>query len=185
MIGELEAAALDERTHSGLPRGEGINAIGGDTSKLDHVRREEGDIEAFLELHIEQGSVLEREGIEIGVVGGIVGIEWWDVTIEGSANHAGTTPMNGRNDALLSAARYIEAVNQVVTSVPGEQVGTVGKIAAEPGAHNVIPGRVTTSLEIRDLSRDRIWKLFEKIQERVKLIEAEDGTRFTFTLLET
>jgi len=184
MIGELESAALGEMTHSGLPRGQGIDAIGGDTTRLDSVRREEGDIEAYLELHIEQGSVLDREGIEIGVVGGIVGIEWWDVTIEGSANHAGTTPMKGRNDALLSAARYIEAVNQVVTSVPGAQVGTVGKVAAEPGAHNVIPGRVTTSLEIRDLSREKIWKLYEEIQEQVKVIEAETGTRFTFTLLE-
>ena len=102
-------------------------------------------------MHIEQGGVLYSEKISIGVVEGIVGINWWDVTIEGFANHAGTTPMNQRRDALLAAAKYVEAVNRVVTSVPGRQVGTVGKIQAFPGAYNVIPGKVTTSLGLRDL----------------------------------
>jgi N-carbamoyl-L-amino-acid hydrolase len=183
MIGELGENGLGEKTHSGLTRGAGIVAIGGNIAKLSEVRRSRGDIKAFLELHIEQGAVLDDEGIDIGIVEGIVGIEWWDVVIDGAANHAGTTPMNKRRDALLAAARYVEAVNEVVRSVPGSQVGTVGKIGALPGAHNVIPGRVTTSLEIRDLSSEKIMMLYQKILQKVKTIEDQTGTKFTFTQL--
>ena len=184
MIGELGEKALAETTHSGLSRREGIRAIGGDPSRLDEARRAPGEIAAYLELHIEQGGRLDEEGIDIGVVEGIVGIEWWDVTIDGVANHAGTTPMDRRRDALLAAAMYIQAANEIVTSEPGSQVGTVGRIAALPGAHNVIPGRVETTLEIRDLSRDKIWDLFRRIEARADEIAAETGTSFTFELLD-
>jgi N-carbamoyl-L-amino-acid hydrolase len=184
MIGELGEQALSETTHSGLSRRDGILAIGGDPDRISEARRAPGETAAYLELHIEQGARLDEDEIDIGVVEGIVGIEWWDVTVDGFANHAGTTPMDRRNDALLAAARYIEAVNEIVTAEPGRQVGTVGRIAAEPGAHNVIPGRVRTTLEIRDLSRDRIWSLFERIENRSKEIAEETGTTFTFTLLD-
>jgi len=184
MIGELGEGALSEKTHSGLTRREGIRAIGGDPDRLAEAERAPGEIAAFMELHIEQGASLDEDGVDIGVVEGVVGIEWWDVTIEGAANHAGTTPMGSRNDALLAAARYVQAVNEVVTSEPGRQVGTVGRISAEPGAHNVIPGRVDTSLEIRDLSREVIWSLFERIEARAAAIAEETGTTFTFTLLD-
>jgi beta-ureidopropionase / N-carbamoyl-L-amino-acid hydrolase len=159
---------------------EGIKFIGGDVDKLASVVRKPGDITAYVELHIEQGGILHSEKIHIGVVEGIVGINWWDVTIEGFANHAGTTPMNGRRDALLAAARYIEAVNRAVTSVPGRQVGTVGKIQAFPGAYNVIPGKVTTSLGLRDLDAAKTQMIFRKIQEEVRQIEKTTGTKFEF-----
>src|SRR5215470_9933767 len=159
---------------------EGVKFIGGDTDKLAGVVRKPGDIAAYLELHIEQGGILHSEKIDIGVVEGIVGINWWDVTIEGFANHAGTTPMNQRRDALLAAAKYIEAVNRVVTSVPGRQVGTVGKIQAFPGAYNVIPGKVTTSLGLRDLDAAKTKMLFEKILLEVQEIEKTTGTKFEF-----
>jgi N-carbamoyl-L-amino-acid hydrolase len=159
---------------------EGIKFIGGDPDKLATVVRKKGDIAVYLELHIEQGGILFAEKIDIGVVEGIVGINWWDVTIEGFANHAGTTPMNQRRDALLAAAKYVEAVNRVVTSVSGRQVGTVGKIQASPGAFNVIPGKVTTSLELRDLDSAKVDMLFEKLQVEVHQIEAATGTRFDF-----
>jgi N-carbamoyl-L-amino-acid hydrolase len=184
LIGELGDQALRETTHSGLTRQEGIRAIGGDPDRIPEARRAAGEIAAYLELHIEQGARLDEDEIDIGVVEGIVGIEWWDVTIDGVANHAGTTPMDRRSDALLAAARYIQAVNEIVTAEPGRQVGTVGRIAAEPGAHNVIPGRVRTTLEIRDLSREKIWALFDRIQERSRSIAEETGTTFTFTLLD-
>jgi N-carbamoyl-L-amino-acid hydrolase len=131
-------------------------------------------------LHIEQGAILDTEKINIGVVEGIVGINWWDVTVEGFANHAGTTPMKGRRDALLASAKFIEAVNRVVTSVPGRQVGTVGRIQALPGAPNVIPGKVVLSLELRDLDADKIKTLYEKIQSEARQIAEASGTRFSF-----
>ncbi|HNP36222.1 MAG TPA: Zn-dependent hydrolase [Woeseiaceae bacterium] len=164
MIGEVDDRTLSVMSHSGMTIGEGIRAVGGDPDRLDLAERKPGDIKAFIELHIEQGAILDEEGIDIGVVEGIVGIRWWDVTIEGSANHAGTTPMNRRRDAMISAAEFILAVNQVATSMPGAQVATVGKIRAEPGAPNVIPGKVVLSLEIRDLSAAKMQAVFDDVR---------------------
>jgi N-carbamoyl-L-amino-acid hydrolase len=178
--GELAASELDLVSRSGKTIREGIKFIGGDPARLDTVRRKRGDIAAYVELHIEQGGILYSEKVDIGVVEGIVGINWWDVTIEGFANHAGTTPMNQRRDALLAAARFIEVVNRVVTSVPGRQVGTVGRIQALPGAPNVIPGKVVLSLELRDLDAAKIETLYRRIRGEAQQIEQATGTRFDF-----
>ena len=91
MSGELQEEDLSNRTASGLTIRDGVKAIGGDPGKLDAARRAAGQIAAFLELHIEQGGVLEQAGVTIGVVEGIVGIKRWNVTVRGFANHAGTT----------------------------------------------------------------------------------------------
>jgi beta-ureidopropionase / N-carbamoyl-L-amino-acid hydrolase len=180
MDGELTEKELDLVSRSGKTIREGIKFIGGDPAKLTDVRRKKGDIAGYLELHIEQGGILDTEKINIGVVEGIVGINWWDVTIEGFANHAGTTAMNNRQDALLAAAKFIEAVNRIVTSVPGRQVGTVGRINALPGAPNVIPGKVVLSLELRDLDAAKINMLFGKIQTEAQKIAADSKTKFDF-----
>ena len=151
MVGHLGRSAFGVKNSTGYSMGEGIMRLGGDTVRLTEVARKKGDVAAFLELHIEQGGILEKENLDIGIVEGIVGLEWWEVTFNGFANHAGTTPMNARQDALLAASKFIIAVNEVANSFEGAQVATVGRITAEPGAPNVIPGKVTTSLEIRDL----------------------------------
>ena len=119
-------------THSGKTIRDGIRAVGGDPDRLEQARRKPGELKAFVELHIEQGAILDESDIDIGVVEGIVGIRWWDVTVEGVANHAGTTPMNRRRDALLSAAEFALAVNRVATEAPGRQVATVGEFAPNP-----------------------------------------------------
>lgn len=181
LVGELEQDALDIENSTGYSMREGINRLGGNAARVDEVERPEGSLTAFLELHIEQGGILDREQIDIGVVDGIVGIKWWDVDIKGFANHAGTTPMSMRKDALLAASRFILAVNEVATSFEGNQVGTVGRISAFPGAPNVIPGAVQLSLEIRDLSSEKIEQLFKGMKSRAKDIEEEMGTPFTFT----
>jgi N-carbamoyl-L-amino-acid hydrolase len=159
---------------------EGIKFIGGNPDQLASVVRKKGDIAGYLELHIEQGGVLYAEKLDIGVVEGIVGVYWWEVTVEGFANHAGTTPMNQRRDALLAAAKYIDAVNRVVTSIPGRQVGTVGKIQVFPGAYNVVPGKVITSLGLRDLDAAKVQMMFERIQAEVRQIESATHTAFEF-----
>lgn len=184
VIGHLTSEALDVVSHSGKTIRDGIRFLGGDPDRLDEARRREGDIAAFIELHVEQGGSLESQGIDIGVVEGIVGIEWWDVTIDGFANHAGTTPMDQRNDALLAAAHLIIAVNETVTGVQGRHVGTVGRIRAEPGAPNVIPGRVVMSLELRDLSAEKIQSLFNTIRDEAERIAAETGTQISFSHLD-
>ncbi|HZM85364.1 MAG TPA: Zn-dependent hydrolase [Blastocatellia bacterium] len=181
LSGEITEKQLGLVSSSGKTIRDGIKFIGGDPDKLATIRRGRGDIHAYLELHIEQGGILDNEKINIGVVEGIVGITQWEVKIEGFANHAGTTPMNQRRDAMLAAARFIEAVNRIVTSVPGRQVGTVGKLQAWPGAYNVIPGKVIVGLELRDLDSAKIQMLYQKIHDEVAQIAKLTGTSFDFT----
>jgi len=183
MIGQLQPAALDLMTHSGKTIRDGIRAVGGDPDRLSEAVRKTGDLKAYVELHIEQGAIPDESDIDIGVVEGIVGIRWWDVTIEGVPNHAGTTPMNRRRDAMLSAAEFVLAVNRVATSIPGRQVATVGRIRAEPGAPNVIPGKVVLSLEIRDLAADKMAAVYDAVRAEADKIAQARQTPFTFTQL--
>jgi len=176
MIGKLTDSALEVMTHSGLTVREGIFAVGGDPNRLELAVRKPGSIAAFVELHIEQGGILDEENINIGIVEGIVGIRWWDVTIDGFANHAGTTPMNKRWDAMVTAAELTLAINRIATDLPGRQVATVGRIRALPGAPNVIPGEVVLSLEVRDLDAQKMQQVFELIEAEADRI---GDARFT------
>lgn len=185
IAGHLGKEAFPIVNSTGYSMAEGIMRLGGDTTRIAEVARKKGEIAAFLELHIEQGGTLEKESIEIGIVEGIVGLAWWEVEFTGFANHAGTTPMNARQDALLAAAKFIIAVNEVTTSFKGAQVGTVGKIKAEPGAPNVIPGKVVTSLEIRDLSLEMIDKVYNAIKTRANEIAKASNVQIEFRPLDT
>lgn len=185
MAGNLGKSALSVVNSTGYSMGDGIMRIGGDTTKLEEAKRKKGSLAAFLELHIEQGGKLEKEKLDIGIVEGIVGLNWWDVVFTGFANHAGTTPMDARQDALLAAAKYIVAVNEVTNSFEGSQVGTVGRIKAEPGAPNVIPGKVIASLEIRDLSSEVIQKVYEAIKEKTEKIAKASNVSVEFLPLDT
>jgi beta-ureidopropionase / N-carbamoyl-L-amino-acid hydrolase len=176
MVGEFRREELGLETASGFTIREGIRRLGGDPEALDRARREPGSVAGFLELHVEQGAILESEGIPIGVVEGIVGIRRWNATVRGAANHAGTTPMDQRKDALLAAAELVQVVNRAATSLPGSQVATVGRIEALPGAPNVIPGEVLLSVEIRALSMERIEEVFQRVRLGADTIESTHGT---------
>lgn len=180
MAGGLTKEGLQQKSQSGLTMAEGIKAIGGNPDNIESCVRKKGDLYAWLELHIEQGGILEKENLQIGVVEGIVGIVHWEVTVEGFANHAGTTPMNMRQDALMASSKFIIAVNEVINSVKGNQVGTIGKIGATPNAYNVIPGKVVLGLEIRDLSADKIEMLFREIEKRAASIATTSKTTISF-----
>lgn len=180
ICGDLSNNDLDLPSQSGKTIREGIEYIGGNPNDLENARRRPGDIAVYLEYHIEQGPVLENDGIDIGIVEGIVGVNRWEVTIDGFSNHAGTTPMNRRKDALVVAARFIEAVNNIVRNTPGLQVGTVGRIRVLPGAPNVIPGKVILSLDLRDLESTRIESLYQEIAETGQQIAAHGGATITF-----
>ena len=180
LAGEVEAFELDIVTASGFTIADGIQRLGGNPDRLEELRRRDGSVEAFLELHIEQGAVLDADEIDIGVVEGIVGIMRWTVIVDGSTNHAGTTPMDRRSDAMVGAARFIDLVHTTARRMPGRQVATVGRLEAEPGAPNVIPGRVTMTLEIRDLSMAGIERVFNEISGNSVRITEETGTRFSF-----
>lgn len=177
----LDDKLLSRVSQSGKTIREGTQFIGGNPAELSSARRQPGSIAGYFELHIEQGGSLEREKIDIGVVEGIVGILNSEVTIEGFANHAGTTPMDQRHDALLSAARFIDKVNQIVTGVPGRQVGTVGWLRVAPGAYNVIPGKVTLGLELRDLDERKFTSLFDQVRAEAERLGHLNETRFSFT----
>ena len=180
LAGEVETFELDIVTASGFTIADGIQRLGGNPDRLEELRRRDGSVEAFLELHIEQGAVLDADEIDIGVVEGIVGIMRWTVIVEGSTNPAGTTPMDRRSDAMVGAARFIDLVHTTARRMPGRQVATVGRLEAEPGAPNVIPGRVTMTLEIRDLSMAGIERVFNEISGNSVRITEETGTRFSF-----
>lgn len=180
LTGEISAHDLTLVTKSGKTIGDGIGFIGGDVSRLSDAKRSQGDIAAYFELHIEQGGNLDRQRLNIGVVEGIVGIGWWDVTIEGFSNHAGTTAMNDRRDAMLAFARFADMVNRVVTSEAGRQVGTVGRVQAFPGAPNVIPGKVVCSLELRDLDDAKIARLYQRVAVEAEAIGRATGTTFSY-----
>ena len=180
LAGEVEAFELDIPTASGFTIGDGLRRLGGNPDRLEEVRRREGSTEAFLELHIEQGAVLDADGIDVGVVEGIVGIMRWNVIVDGKTNHAGTTPMDRRADAMVAAARFVDLVYTTARGMPGRQVATVGRLEAEPGAPNVIPGRVTMTLEIRDLSMEGIEKVYDEIGQSVGRIEEQTETQFSF-----
>jgi N-carbamoyl-L-amino-acid hydrolase len=178
--GQLTEHELKDRAWSGKTIEDGMTFLGGNAARVNEVRRQRGDVATYLELHIEQGGTLERDRIEIGVVEGIVGILRWDVTVTGVQNHAGTTPMDQRQDALLAMARFVDMVNRVVRAEPGRQVGTVGRIQAFPGAPNVIPGRVTATLEMRDLDETKVRRIFTVIEGEAKRIGEQNATTFQF-----
>lgn len=184
IIGELDDADLNAVSQSGKTVKQGVRELGGNPDKIKNAAKKKEDIKAYLELHIEQGGVLESKDLQIGIVEGIVGINWWDILIEGKANHAGTTPMDLRRDSLLAAGHLIIEINRLAAVMPGTQVATVGNIAAQPGAYNVIPGSVCMTLDIRDLSSQKIQSIFNQIQERSQEIAKKTGTRISFKAVE-
>jgi N-carbamoyl-L-amino-acid hydrolase len=183
LTGNLHQESLSQKSASGLTLEEGIRAIGGNPDRLGEVVRKPGDLAAFIEIHIEQSKVLESRGVDVAIVEGIVGIEEWDITVTGMANHAGSTPMNDRQDALIAASKLVLAVNEVVNSYEGSQVGSVGKISVPSGAPNIIPGRVDMSLQMRDLSTQKIMNMFGDIEKRAALIAKETNTEIKFEYL--
>lgn len=181
MTGNLKKEALDQMSASGLTIKEGIKKLGGDPDNLDEAVRKSGALKAFIEIHIEQSKVLESQNFDVAIIEGIVGIEDWAIVVEGMANHAGSTPMNDRQDALIAASKLVLAVNEVVNSFEGSQVGSVGKIRVEPGAPNVIPGKAEMSLQMRDLSTEKIMQMFAAIEKRADQIAEETNTKISFT----
>ena len=171
---------LGLRSSSGFTIKEGIKRIGGNLNKLQDAKLKRNEWTAYVELHIEQGAFLYDENLEIGIVEGIVGIKQWEVAINGFANHAGTTPMDKRNDALYAASQYVQIVHEIGKNTPGNQVATVGMIKPFPGAPNVIPGKVNASLEIRDLDEKKIDSIYKKIKRSTKKIAKKTGTTFQF-----
>jgi len=182
--GRLGPEILDRKDDQGLTLADWLRRYGQDPARLTDARIAPGALAAFVELHIEQGPNLEENKIPIGVVQGIVGLKRWMCTASGFANHAGTTPMNRRKDALAAASKEVLAVRDVVRAEPGRQVGTVGFVKVEPGAVNVIPGRAQFPVELRDLDPAVIDRMWRRIQEKFNAIDKEENVETTCTPLE-
>lgn len=182
VAGQLVAGELDQ-VYKGLRKSDGIRRIGGDPDRIGQARRQPGWFHAYVELHIEQGGTLDKQGIPIGIVEGIVSISRFQATVTGFANHAGTTVMSDRQDALLAASRLVVAVHEEVMRVPGRQVGTVGRLDVTPNAANVIPGQAVLTIELRDLSEAKLASIADAIRARAKAIAG--STRTTIDIVPT
>src|SRR4051794_23034676 len=150
VAGTFDPRALDRRDADGVTMADAITAFGGDPAALAAARRDAADLLGYVEVHIEQGPVLEAEDLPVGVVTGIAGQTRAEVAFTGVAGHAGTVPMALRRDALVVAADLVTAADAHARATEG-LVATVGELSVQPGASNVIPGRATLSLDVRHL----------------------------------
>ncbi|MCG6794537.1 Zn-dependent hydrolase [Geobacillus sp. YHL] len=159
MAGTLPPEALECRDAEGISLAEAMKQAGLDPDRLPQAARKPGTVKAYVELHIEQGRVLEEAGLPVGIVTGIAGLIWVKFTIEGKAEHAGATPMSLRRDPMAAAAQIITVIEEEARRT-GTTVGTVGQLHVYPGGINVIPERVEFVLDLRDLKaevRDQVW----------------------------
>ena len=163
----------DRRDAGGTTLREAMAAAGYDLARAGDAARI-GDVGAFLELHVEQGPVLERPGLEVGVVTSIVGLRGYRVRLRGEANHAGTTPMALRRDAFAGAARIALELRDFARSRSSVTVN-VGKLAIEPGGANVVPGRADFTIDVRAATPDGIEAWERVVEETVCRIAAEEG----------
>jgi N-carbamoyl-L-amino-acid hydrolase len=134
---------------------------------------------AYVELHVEQGPVLEREGLSIGAVDSLQGISWQKITIEGDANHAGTTPMSMRRDAGYAAARIVTFLRERAAASNTPTVATVGRLAFEPDAINVIPSRATLTVDLRDPDESRLAAEEEALETFLETLRRSEGVGIT------
>lgn len=178
-IGALGEKDLDRVARSGFTLRDGIRRIGGDPASISKAVLRRGDIACYVELHIEQGGRLEQAARQIGVVEGIVGLHWLQVTIAGMANHAGATPMDQRQDAMLAAAKFTVAVNDEVRRVPGRTVATVGRVVVTPNTTNIIPAQVVLTVDLRDLDAATIARVAQRFRDLAADIGIATGTRFS------
>ena len=179
-IGHITPAELDIVARSGVTRREGIGRVGGNVARLSEAVIPKDALHCYIELHIEQGGLLERASLQIGVVEGIVGLRWFEVTITGMSNHAGTTPMDQRQDAVLAAAKFTVAVNDAVRSVPGRTVATVGRVVVTPNTTNVIPAQVVLTVDLRDLDPKKIADFTQRFEQLGRDIGSATKTTFAF-----
>lgn len=167
--------ALAAKDRDGITLDEALQAIG------YKGERRPGDmsVDSYVELHIEQGPILDKEGTDIGVVTGVQGISWQELTLTGVSNHAGTTPLSMRHDAGLAAARIAVFARELAMTLGGDQVATVGHISVKPNLINVIPNQVVMSVDLRNTD-NAILKLAEqRLADFVATTAQDEGVKIT------
>jgi N-carbamoyl-L-amino-acid hydrolase len=186
MGGALDAKMLDLTEPGGEKLRDGMRRVGGDPDRLTEAKR--SDVSAYLELHIEQGIVLESRALDVGIVTSIVGIRRIEIVFQGEADHAGTTPMALRHDALVAAAHTVATVRRVAEQLAAEGahyfVSTVGILSVDPSASNIVPGRCKLMVDARSTSPALMQRFTEAINQQ-SLAHAATArvTRAAFTIL--
>ena len=174
ILGKLEPGELHRADKDGITREQALISFGCDPEKFKESEYAPGSIFCFLELHIEQGPVLDIAKKPIGVVSGISGPLWLTVKLKGMAGHTGSVPMPLRKDALLGAAEIIVAVNEIATQVPGNAtVGTVATINVFPASRNIIAEEAVFTVDLRDIDLNRRNRYEKQLRERIDSITAK------------
>jgi allantoate deiminase len=174
IAGTLTYYDLKHTDENGISIAMAMKEVGFDPSNISNAAKEKGSVKAYLELHIEQGKVLENENLSVGVVSGIAGPLWTKWTLKGEAAHAGTAPMHIRKDPLVAAANIIEIIEDEVKKYKNA-VGTVGKMSVKPGGVNVIPGQVEFTFDLRDIDKNVRNNIEQNIAAKAKKICQDRG----------
>ena len=180
ILGKLEEGELQRTDAAGITREQALKDFGCDSTQFAASEYQPGSIFCFLELHIEQGPILDKANKPIGVVSGISGPLWWTVKLKGMAGHTGSVPMPIRQDALVGAAEIIVAVNEIATQIPGAPtVGTVGTISVFPASRNIIPEEVTFTVDLRDIDLERRNRYEKQLRDRITAITNKHNLTFS------
>jgi allantoate deiminase len=183
LAGRLSPEDLNHKDENGVSIADAMRDYGLDPERVGEAARLAGSVAAYVELHIEQGRVLENEGLPVGVVTGIAAPVWRRLVFTGEPGHAGTTPMDLRRDALAAAAGAMAAI-EAEASATGSSVGTVGQLGVEPGGINIIPGRVEISLDLRDIEERTRDLVEERILQRAREVCVKRGVGFETEVLQ-
>jgi allantoate deiminase len=176
ILGRLEDGELERTDKNGVTRREALLEFGGDPERFEESQYVPGQVSAFLELHIEQGPVLESLDRPIGIVTGISGPLWWTVDLHGFAGHAGSVPMGLRRDALVGASKIVLGLQALATSEPGAPtVGTVGSMRIFPDSRNIIPEHVQFTIDLRDIALSRRDRLEKQLRSLIDSVAEEHG----------
>lgn len=179
ILGQLEEGELERKDKDGVTRREALKEFGFDPDRLKESEYEEGSIAGFLEMHIEQGPILEKNDLPVGIVTGISGPLWLTIELEGFAGHAGSVPMAMRQDALVGAAKIIVALNELAGEDPdAPTVGTVGSMSIFPDSRNIIPEKVTFTVDLRDIDINKRHRIEERLYERIAEITNQHGLTY-------
>ncbi|KAA0972712.1 allantoate amidohydrolase [Aureimonas fodinaquatilis] len=181
LAGTVDPQSLAARDADGVSLHHALLAFGGAPDAIAGVARAPGSVAAYVEVHIEQGPVLEAQGAPTGIVTGIAGAVRAAVSVTGLAGHSGTVPMSMRRDALAGAAQMIGEVEAVALATPG-LVATVGQIQARPGAVNVIPGAVTFSLDVRSLDDATRHAAIQRLRQVFSAIASQRSLMLDFVI---
>jgi N-carbamoyl-L-amino-acid hydrolase len=194
LLGSLALAGRLAPESLAFPRGgrealrAGLARAGLKETSLANARRDPSSLTGYLELHVEQGPMLERERVDVGLVTGIVGSRSFFLTFVGTASHAGTTPMDARRDAAVAAARFVVAARELVVQTYSGCVVTVGDITVEPGSFNVVPGRARVAVEFRSVDDTQLDRLETALLDLAKAqaleVEVEPVGRWEPTALD-